>query len=71
MQYGFDPNELLSYETVIEKLDAARWQLESADTMFFYEWDVVSQHTLISAAHGILHDLAKQQGYRGPSRTLR
>jgi hypothetical protein len=65
MQYGFDPNELLSYETVIDKLDAAQRQLESAVTMFFYEWDVVSQHTLISAAHGILHDLAKQQGIQG------
>jgi hypothetical protein len=65
MEYGFDPDELLSHEIVIDKIDAARRQLESAVKMFFYEWDVVSQHTLISAANGILYDLAKQQGIQG------
>ena len=64
-QYGLDVDELLSYEIVVDKLDAARRQLESAITMFFYEGDVVSQHTLISAAHGIVYDLAKQQGIKG------
>ena len=33
--------------------------------MFFFEWDVVSQHTLISAAHGIVYDLAKKRGIGG------
>lgn len=63
--YGFDPQAVLSEEIVVDKLDAARRQLESAITMFFEDWDVVSQHTLISAAHGILYDLAKQRGIGG------
>src|SRR5438093_578520 len=33
--------------------------------MFFEEWDVVSQHTVISAAYGILYDLGKQRGVGG------
>lgn len=65
IQYRFDPDELLSDEIVVDKLDAACRQLESAVTMFFYEWDVVSQHTLISSAHGILYDLAKRRGLKG------
>jgi len=64
-QFRFDPDELLSEEIVIDKLDAACRQIESAVTMFFYEWDVISQHTLISAAHGILQDLATQRGIKG------
>ncbi len=63
--FFLDPDELLSHEIIVDKLDAARRQLESAVVMFFNDWDVVSQHTLISAAHGILYDLAKIQGVGG------
>ena len=65
VQHGFDPDALLRDEIVVDKLDAACRQLESAITMFFEEWDVVSQHTLISAAHGVLHDLGTKRGIRG------
>jgi len=58
-------DELLKHEIVIDKLDAARRQLESAITMFFDDGDVVSQHTLISAAHGVVYDLAQQRGIGG------
>jgi hypothetical protein len=34
----FDPDELLSEEIFIDKLDAVCRQLESAITMFFHEW---------------------------------
>ncbi len=64
-QYGFDPEALLREEIVVDKLDAACRQLESAITMFFEDWDVVSQHTLISAAYGILYDLGKHRGIGG------
>jgi len=64
-QYGFDPEALLQDEIVVDKLDAACRQLESAIAMFFEEWDVVSQHTLISAAYGILYDLGKRRGIAG------
>ena len=60
----FDPDEL-SEEIIINKIEAACRQLESAITMFFHEWDVISQHTLISAAHGILQDLATRRGIQG------
>jgi hypothetical protein len=63
--YGFDPEVLLREEIIVDKLNAARRQLESAITMFFENWDVVSQHTLISAAYGVLYDLGKQRGIDG------
>ncbi len=62
---GFDPEELLKEEIIVDKLDAARRQIETAITMFFEEGDVISQHTLISAAWGIVYDLAKKQGIAG------
>lgn len=64
-QFSFDPEALLRDEIVVDKIDAAHRQLESAITMFFEEWDVVSQHTLIAAAYGILYDLGKQRGIGG------
>jgi hypothetical protein len=64
-RFRFDPDELLTHEIVVDKLDAARRQLESAITMFFNDGDVVSQHTLISAAHGVVYDLARQRGFEG------
>ena len=64
-QYGFDPEALLREEIVVDKLDAACRQLESAITMFFEDWDVISQHTLISAAYGLLYDLDKHRGIGG------
>ena len=63
--YGFDPEAVLREALLVDKVDAARRQLESAITMFFDDWDVVSQHTLISAAHGILYDLANQRRIGG------
>lgn len=65
VRHDFNPDQLLSDEIVVDKLDAACRQLEAAVTMFFYEWDVISQHTVISAAHGILHSLSEQQGIKG------
>jgi hypothetical protein len=64
-RFRFDPDELLRHEIVIDKLDVARRQLESAIVMFFDDGDVVSQHTLISAAHGVVYDLAQQRGVGG------
>jgi hypothetical protein len=64
-RFGFDPDKLLSEEIVVDKLDAARRQLETAITMFFNDGDVVSQHTLVMAAHGIVYDLARQRGVGG------
>ena len=63
--FEFEPEALLKDKIVIDKVDAARRQLESAITMFFEKWDVISQHTLVSAAHGILYDLGRQRGIGG------
>src|SRR5262249_54231406 len=59
-KFRFDPDKLLSDEIVADKLDAARRQLETAITMFFNDGDVVSQHTLVMAAHGIVYDLGRK-----------
>ena len=59
MEYGVDPDALLSHEIVINKLNAAKRKLEWAVTMFSHEWDVAAQHTPMSAAHGIPHDFAR------------
>ena len=71
MEFRLDPDDLLSHKIILDKLDAARRQLESAVRMFFYDLDVVSQHTLISAAHGILYDLAKKRGIEGSIKDVR
>ncbi|MRR16119.1 MAG: hypothetical protein EG826_06655 [Deltaproteobacteria bacterium] len=64
-RFIFDPDEHLMYEIIVDKLDAARRQLESAIEMFFEDGDVVSLHTLISAAHGVVYDLASKHGIEG------
>jgi hypothetical protein len=64
-KFGFDPEKLLSQELVVDKIDAARRQMETAITMFFNDGDVVSQHTLVMAAHGIVYDLASKRGIGG------
>jgi hypothetical protein len=63
--FRFDPEKLSAAEIEVDKLDAARRQMETAITMFFNDGDVVSQHTLVMAAHGIVYDLASLQGIRG------
>ena len=46
----------------ISKLDAARRQLETAINLYFHEGDVVSIHTLASAAHEIVQNITKEKG---------
>lgn len=46
----------------INKLDAARRQLESAVRLYFSEADPVSIHTLVSAAYQVLSDVNKARG---------
>lgn len=60
-KFRFDVDDLIKDEIVVSKIEAARRQLVTAVKMFFYNCDVVSQHTLVGAAHGILYDLAKKQ----------
>jgi hypothetical protein len=63
-EFRFDPEKLSLEEIVVDKLEAARRQMETAITMFFNDGDVVSQHTLVMAAHGILSDLASERGIK-------
>jgi hypothetical protein len=54
-------------ETIsIEKIGAAKRQLKTAIRMFFNDEDVISQHTLVAAAHGILRDLCAAKGFTFP-----
>ena len=46
----------------VNKLDAARRQLETAVTLWFHDGDPVSIHTLLMAAHEILRVLNKEAG---------
>jgi len=48
----------------VSKFEAARRQLETAALLYFNEGDNVSIHTLVSAAYGILEDLAAKQGQK-------
>jgi len=45
----------------VTKLEAAKNQLGTALDLFFQEEDIVSIHTLASAAHQILEDIAKEK----------
>ena len=56
--------ELVGTELVVTKLDAARTQLHTAIDLFFGDGDHVSQFTLVSAAHGILRDVASARGIK-------
>ncbi|MCP4551985.1 MAG: hypothetical protein GY834_08125 [Bacteroidetes bacterium] len=62
IEFRFDPEELLKHELIVDKFEVAKRQIISAIKMFFYEWDVVSQHTLLGAAHQILCDISKIEG---------
>ncbi len=51
----------------IDKLSAARRQLQTAIYLFYHEKDIIAIHTLAAAAYEILEDIAKQQGILGSS----
>jgi len=52
-----------SYPTAtLTKLDVARRQLETAVALWFDDGDAVSIHTLVAAAHRIVHDIAEHRG---------
>lgn len=53
---------MASAPITITKIDAARRQTESAITMWFFDADAVSIHTLAAAAIGVLHDLGDRIG---------
>ena len=45
----------------ISKIDAAKRQIETAICLWFHSGEPVSIHTLIAAAHQILHDIGKKR----------
>lgn len=49
----------------VPKLEAAKRQLHAAIRLWFAEEDPVSIHTLVSAAHEIIHTLFKRKGLKG------
>jgi hypothetical protein len=56
--FGPGPKQLGTGEVVVvDKLEAARRQLETAIALFFDNGDPVSIHTLVRAAHDIIRDL--------------
>jgi hypothetical protein len=55
---------LLKDEIVLNKFEVAKLQIDTAIKIFFYDWDVVSQHVLVASAHQILHDIAKKKKLR-------
>ena len=64
-QPGFDPDALAESFVVLSKLEAARRQIDCSVELFFRNADIVSMHTLTSAAHGIVYDLARHRGIEG------
>lgn len=62
LQVKGSPEEENMTKHSINKIDAARRQIETAITLFFYERDIVSIHTLASAAYTIIFDVAKKNG---------
>jgi hypothetical protein len=49
----------------VTKLDAARRQFRTAVRLWFRNDDPVAIHTLVSAAHEIIHTLFRRAGHRG------
>lgn len=52
----------------VDKLEAARRQLDTCIELHFHDRDTVSQHTLAMAAHTILFDLSRGKGIEGSLR---
>jgi hypothetical protein len=48
----------------IKKLEAARRQLSTGIELWFRNGDAVSIHTLICAAHGIIHSVFRKRGFK-------
>jgi hypothetical protein len=48
----------------VTKLDAAKRQLRTALRLWFDDGDPVSIHTLLAAAHEIIHTLYRRKGLR-------
>jgi hypothetical protein len=46
----------------IDKIDAARRQLDASIRMFFSSEDILAVHTVASAAYRIIRDLAEKSG---------
>ena len=46
----------------VSKLDAARRQLDTAIELWFADGDEVSIHTLVAAAHQVIHDINRKKG---------
>jgi hypothetical protein len=56
--------EMLVESLTITKIEAARRQLRTAIELWFADGDVVSIHTLATAAHQVIHDLNRRR--QGP-----
>jgi hypothetical protein len=65
---SLNADELLADWIRVDKTEAARRQLDSFIEMFLQEEDVVSQHTLVMAAHTVLYDIAQKRGIGGSMR---
>jgi hypothetical protein len=55
-------NRYWSHRIKIAKLEAACRQLDCAIQLWFLDGDEVSIHTLVAAAHQIIHDVKKHKG---------
>jgi len=55
----------------INKLEAARRQLDTAIRLTFSNEDALAIHTLAAAAYRILRDILEKQGQHGPDEALR
>ena len=51
-----------SKKVQISKIESARRQLDCAIELWFLDKDEVSIHTLVAAAHQIIHDIKVQRG---------
>lgn len=49
----------------VNKMDAAKRQLHTAIQLWFRDADPVSIHTLVSAAHEVIHTLFRRAGLKG------
>ena len=49
----------------LTKVDVVKRQLETAAAMLFEERDPVSIHTLVGAAHRVIHDISEHRGIGG------
>ncbi len=64
MDHSLNEDEFLADELVLSKIDVVRRQLNTGIRLFFFDWDPVALHTVVTAGYEVARDLAHSNGIK-------